>query len=104
MNQNVRSSKKFGEPIAGVGVVQVKPSAPLANSHFGDHPWFKSARRIDAQNVRSEDRQESRRDRTGKNAREVENAYAVQRASCVLGYPPAGENGGLAPIDQRFSR
>ena len=60
VNQNVRSSQKFGEPTAVVGVVQVK--------------------------------------------REVKNAHAVQRASCVQGYPPTGEAGGLAPIDQRLNR
>ena len=104
MNQNVRSSQKFGEPTAVVGVVQVKLSAPFANRHFGDHPRFVPARRIDAQDVRSEGRQESGCDWTRKNAREVENAYAVQRASCVQGYPSVREDGGLAPIDQRLSR
>jgi len=57
----------------------------------------------DAQNVRPEGRQESRCDRTGQYAREVENAYAVQGPSCVQRYPPAREDGGLAPIDQRLS-
>ena len=93
MHQNVRSSQKFGEPTSVSGVVQVKPGAPFAKRHFGDHPWFVPARRIDAQNVRSKGRQESRCDRTGKNAREVENTYAVQWPSCVGGYPPLPQFG-----------
>src|SRR5262249_57967641 len=79
MDQNVRSSQKFGEPTAVVSVVQVKPGAPLAKGHFGDHPRFVPIRRINAQNVRAESRQEPRCDRTGKNARQIENPYAVQR-------------------------
>jgi len=104
VNQNVRSSQEFGEPIAVVGIVQIKPRASFANGHFGDYPRFVPARRINAQNARSEGRQESCCDRTGENTREVKNAYAVQRASCRKGNPPTGEDGGLAPMDQRFSR
>src|SRR5215469_2710394 len=104
VNQNVGGSQEFGEPIAVVGIVQIKPRAPFANGHFEDYPRFVPARRIDAQNVRSEGRQESCCDRTGENALEIKNAYALQRASRCKGNPPTGEDWTLVPMDQRLSR
>src|SRR5215469_9598939 len=36
VNQNVGGSQEFGEPIAVVGIVQIKPRAPFANGQFED--------------------------------------------------------------------
>src|SRR5262249_12048629 len=101
MNQNVGGSQEVGKTGAIAGVVQIKTRAPFADCYLGDDTGFVPGRRVDAQDVCAKCCQKPRRDGACKDAREIENTRASQRASRLVADPARAEDRGPTPMEQR---
>jgi hypothetical protein len=78
MDQHVGFRQQMLERVAIGGGMKVEPRAPLAKRDLGDDAGLVPSGRVDAQHVGTATGEETRCDRPGKDAREIENLQAVQ--------------------------
>jgi hypothetical protein len=76
VHEHVGALEQLREPFAARQRAHIESRGALATQHFGDHAWLVPIRRVDAQHIRTETREQAGARRPREYACQVQHAHA----------------------------